>query len=265
MYRCLVVDFNNLVYTSFFNCVSRLGLKPEEVPEGYSDHVYFFKEKLDYVIRDSGFTNSSLIFALDQKPVHKYELFAKYKSKRKPIEFRPQPAVLKALENWPCQLIYSKNMEADDVIASYVHQINNAEIVVVTTDKDLWPLARHPNTQVFDHYSKRFISQEDLEKKFQISNFDQLKLCKTLWGDNSDAIPNAAPRMQKQLLPLIRMTNGTLEDFKIKYEAKKSELSKRCIEILDSNWNQIEVNYKLVTLNTGISIEAVNYPKTATV
>lgn len=245
--RVLLIDFSNVAYTCFFNALTRSGLKPDNVPANFREYLNAFHERVSGLQQAN--LNAPLFFALDSFPKWKRELYPEYKSKRKPMDFNPKPGCLELIRSWSCQTIEAEDTEADDLIATFVARYwNTYEIVVITTDKDLWQILDH-KVRLFNFHSNIFIDIDKLRSEFDLDTYAQIRLYKTLWGDSSDNVPNAVPRMHKHLLPLVRATDGSLEQFWQKVEDKKKDLSARCIELLEQNRNQIEINYKLVTLS----------------
>ena len=252
----LLLDFSNLAYLSFFNSLKVHKKKPEEVDASYNGHIDSFSAKIEKLLEKLSSEQTTPVFVLDQKPIHKYALYPEYKSNRKTLPFNPKPSLLGIIRYWGWRTIYSPDMEADDAIASFVaRNFDDNKIVVVTSDKDIWQVNDHPNTSILNPVTLNFVTLDDLRESFSISNYSQIKLHKALWGDASDAVPNSAPRMQKYLLPVINKSNGELDDF---YEKLKEErISNRCRELLDLNKAQIHINYELVRLQ--YSCKVINY------
>lgn len=259
--RVLLFDLNNLIYTCFFNSVTASGLKPDNVPANFKEYLVAFHSRVAGLSANN--PGASLVFALDSFPKWKKELFPGYKAGRKPMEFNPKPGCLELVRSWTCSTIEAEATEADDLIATFVARYwDTYDIVVVSTDKDLWQILDHPDVRMFNFHSNLFVNSEMLKEHFELEQYAQIKLYKTLWGDSSDNIPNVVPRMQKHLLPLIRETDGSLEKFEEVYKSKKETLSKRCQELVDTNWEQIGTNYKLVNLSYTCPIIFRNWPQT---
>lgn len=257
----ILVDFSNLAYSAFFKTIAEERLKPENIPKYYDSHIYNFRDKLEVALRESGFPNPTYVFAMDNKPKEKMELMPEYKQNRKKLDFNPKIAVVNMIKQWPCLQAEAKYAEADDVIASLVKMYYNHNFVVLTTDRDLWVLRRYPNVRIFDPFKRAFISTEHLKEKFKLDRWDQIEIHKILWGDSSDQIPNRIPRMQKQLLPVIAKTNGSLDDFLYMAEMHKDDLSKRCLELLSENHEGLRLNEKLVKLRTDLEIKFTSHPQ----
>jgi 5'-3' exonuclease len=189
------------------------------------------------------------IFAADRKPVKKFKIFSEYKKSRNKIAFDPKPVIMDALVTWGAKILYSEDNEADDAIASYVGEHLDMAITVASTDKDLWQLCELPHIKVYNFHAGKFISVNELKEAYELDNFAHIKLHKSLWGDSSDNVPNLAPRLQKQLLPLIKKTDGSLREFWRVVDENSSTLSDKCLEILRINKSKIKINYELVRLN----------------
>ena len=241
----VVVDFKNLAYNCFHKSLANARLKPETCPEGYFDHIFNFRFKLDKIL--SGLQWSRLIFAMERRPDQKYAIFPEYKGKREKLPFDPIPALLNMLGSWGSESVFAEGFEADDAMASVVAQNFDTPVVVATTDRDLWQVLDHPNAQVFDFAQSKFINRTHLEQKFGIDEYRHLKLVKTLWGDSGDGVPNLVPRMQKWLRPVVKQSDGSLEDFLEKVET--AETTPRCKELLAQNLDRLKINFELVRLS----------------
>jgi len=255
----LLIDFSNLAYSSFFAAIRNDNIKPEETPPHYTGHVHVFHQKVQSLQQASH--AAKMIFALDQWPKAKAELLPTYKSTRKKMEFNPKTALLTALQSWYCKTIEAQHEEADDVIASYVAQNFDYEnIFVATTDKDIWQIADHPNCTIYNFHSNYSVTAAKLKEDFRVDEFRHIRLYKALFGDSGDNIPNATPRMQAHLIPLVIMSNGTLEHFWDIVDVKKGQLSARCQELLEANKKQIAINYELTTLRYNCKLITNDYP-----
>lgn len=259
--KYLLIDFSNLVYVSFFSCAMESKLDTENIPPYYNTHLHTFTRKLEWIHRRHPM--HKIIFALDQRPTEKYEIYPEYKKRDKKLicsdgsKFDPREIVLAEIAKRGATVVYAKDREADDAIASFVAQNFYSEIVVVSTDKDLWAILDHKNVRLFNMVKNEYVNKTHLRESFcikdkhkvltnWIKHYSQIKLWKTLWGDSSDNIPNAIPRMKKQLLPFVNASDGTWEDFKKKLDY--GQLTKKCKELLLKNEEQIKINSKLVDL-----------------
>jgi hypothetical protein len=243
----ILIDFSNLVWSSFYSSLRYHKYEPETCPSDYTGHVDCFHQKLVKILQDQ--PCEDYLFALDNKPKTKFSIFPEYKKSRKRIEFNPKPAILRLLQSWGAKVVQGEYYEADDIIASYVANNLDTDICVATTDKDLWQLLENPRTKIYNFHKNSLVTKRELYEAYGLNDYAHIKLHKTLWGDSGDNVPNLVPRMQKNLLPLIMQTDGTLNDFWKHTAASWDTLSDRCKEILDENRDKLKTNYELVRLN----------------
>lgn len=253
MDRVALIDTSNMIYNALFGALSRCGLKKaEDVDPSFIGHVQQFRDNLDDIIRATHV--NKLVFTLDSAPTHKFAIYPDYKGQRKPLAFNPKPAIMDMLNSWNYEKLKFEGYEADDIIASYVAQkFEEEEIVVISTDKDLWQVLDHPNTSIYDFSKQKYIDKTDLEHSFDIKEYSHIKLCKTLWGDSSDNVKNIMPRTQKYMLPFIKKSSD-LESLKKNVNASLDSLSDICKKRWIESQDKIDINYQLVKLNYQLKI-----------
>ena len=255
----VIVDFSNVAVACFFSSVLASGKKPENVPPYYEEHVGHFEEKMFSVSNKFDMPYQHFVYALDSKPKWKFEIYPEYKANRASTKLGcdPKMAPLRHLKNLGATCMRSEGQEADDVIATLCHKhAAKGPVVVVTSDKDLWQLNAIPQVSVYNHHTKKMVDLDDMEKAFGIRDYRQIKLVKSLWGDSGDNVPNAVPRMQKYLHPVIaKCSNGNLDEF---YDlALKTDISDRCRQLLTENRDRVYLNQRLVELNPNCKLEAI--------
>jgi len=270
----VIIDFSNLVYISFF---AAYGYKDKvNIPKDYDKHVEYFHRCMGSYRRWNAM--SEFVYALDTRPEEKYRLFPGYKGSREPLthkdgtRFDAQIGILKSMDPGS-KALKAPGFEADDVIASFVAQNFYNEVVVISTDKDIWQLLDHPNARIYDPNPRRrcFINKNHVREAFcrkdkhkviheHLEGFAHIKLWKSLWGDAGDAVPNVVPRKQKELIPVINASDGTLDDFFEK--AEEAKLSVGCRTLLNDAKDKILLNHKLVKLDycCDIETEVLNLP-----
>lgn len=200
---------------------------------------------------EEGIQDPVICFVEDRLPKKKFELFPLYKANREPSDVDFKPLVKQwLLENGYNKFVWSEDAEADDAIASMVEILcegDGVDVIVASSDKDLWVLMDPPYVRVYNLTKNQFVTMEDVADKFYgINNPECIALCKALWGDKGDNVPNVVPRMQKQLVPLIIESKGDIERF---FElTETATLTDRCREILNGNRKQVMVNWLLVRL-----------------
>jgi len=241
----VLVDFSNLANMAFFSAISFAKIKPEETPLDFRNHIQSFNQKLSGFL--SKFHWDELWFVLDSRPQYKYDLYPDYKSGRKRMDFDPKTAIFDLLKSWNSNMLVAKGFEADDGIATFATQ-SEGDVLILSSDKDLWQLLNRPQTWIFSMYNNQYITPDALSEAFELDSFKHISLYKTLWGDSGDSVPNLAPRQKKHLLPAVRESDGTLKSF---YEClQRHSVPEKCREVLEANKDKILINEKLVSLNT---------------
>jgi 5'-3' exonuclease len=197
----------------------------------------------------------SWVFVKDGKDLSKRALFPGYKSGRPVMEFDPKPLAEAHLREKGCRFAWSSHAEADDAICTMANDLkaSGMKVVVVSSDADLWALYDPPLVRIYLMTRKEWLEPAHIEKKFGFREPQFIRLSKSLWGDSSDAIPNVVPRQQKQLMPLIKASDGTLEG--LESLLTQSAVSAKCWALFYGNVKQVRVNYQLVTLNAEVPIE----------
>ena len=118
---------------------------------------------------------------------------------------------------WPGEHWLDPNKEADDGIAYLVKKYGDTDtpIIILSGDKDTWPLLANKNVHVFSPNKGRFITHEDFYKDYKISGNtpEKITLAKALFGD-SDNVKGVFRLLKAQVEPILN-TPGivTPEDF----------------------------------------------------
>lgn len=200
---------------------------------------------------EAGIEKFKFVFVEDRRSERKYKLFPAYKGNREEHETDPRPIAKEWLKKQGLKtFVYSPDNEADDTLATLCAKAGKNPVIIVSSDKDLWQLLEPPRIAIYSIRKDDFIWPKDLEEEYGISEPRHLPLYKALWGDRGDNIPNAVPRMQKQLLPVIKKSDGSLRNFADMTNVAGDSLTKKCWELLAKGKDQVEINYQLVKLDT---------------
>ncbi len=182
------------------------------------------------------------------------EIYSDYKANRSdaPDDLIPQfDFIRKSVLAFNLPSIEQINYEADDLIATYVEQINKAgaKTTIVSSDKDLLQLYGK-NTRVFDPMKNKFLGIEDIKQKFGVKP-DQIIDVQSLAGDTSDNVPGVPGIGVKTAAELIN-TFGTLE--KLLKKASTIKQNKRRETLLE-NKDKAILSKKLVTLKKDVPVK----------
>ncbi len=179
------------------------------------------------------------------------DIYSDYKANRSdaPDDLIPQfDYIRKSVLAFNLPSIEQVNYEADDLIATYVEQINKvgAKTTIVSSDKDLLQLYGK-NTRIFDPMKNKFQNVEDIKKKFGVEA-EQIIDVQSLAGDTSDNVPGVPGIGVKTAAELIN-TFGTLEELLKKAHTIKQNKRR---ETLIENKDKAILSKKLVTLKKDV-------------
>jgi DNA polymerase-1 len=253
---------NPLVFVDFSN-IARSCWHPAEAAVKANPGKYVIEEvfknnlvaKMDTIEKHTGVEAGRYIMAVDDRCQWRYELFPEYKGNRDRSGVDPRPLARQYLAAvYPMRWASAPGAEADDVIAAMVRVgvKQGREMVVVSGDKDLWQLLGQPGVKVFLPTKKVFVTPEMVLEEYGCGP-SHIRLAKALWGDPSDNMPNCLPRQQKQFMPHILASNGTLPDMLA--VAILGGLSEKAKALMDQNIKQVGINYSLATLKDDVLVK----------
>ena len=191
-------------------------------------------------------THFAVIFDSARK-TFRNDIYSDYKANRSeaPDDLAPQfDYIRKSVLAFNLPSVDLANYEADDLIATYVDQIlkKGAKVTIVSSDKDLMQLYKK-NVRIFDPMKNKFISDEDVFKKFGVDASKVIDV-QALAGDSSDNVPGVPGIGVKTAAELINKY-GTLEKLlKSTHEIKQNKRRETLIE----NKDKAIISKELVTL-----------------
>lgn len=244
----VIVDFSHL----FHQCFSVAGSAGPtyDLIETTAYHAQGVLRTLQKTLDKLKISDYDLVFVEDRIAVRKNSLLPNYRAGRvsRHLDKMRVKEILRAkgVDGYWC---HSPDNEADDTIATLVRLSTSKKVftVIVTGDRDLWQLIS-PTTAVFHPTRKELISLEDIHKAFAVGP-NHVALVKALWGDAGDCVPNAMPRTQRHLLPILRQSQGSFEEFEKLLESHWQTLTPRCREIATAGMSQARLNWQLVRLD----------------
>jgi DNA polymerase-1 len=137
-----------------------------------------------------------------------------YKSKRPELDpdlERQLPLARRAAVAFGFPIIEMPNCEADDVVAALTNKAVSAghEVIILTSDKDLFPLLAHPEVKIFDAVRKRMLDDSYVRNKWSIEPH-QVHDFLALVGDQTDCVPGV-PKIGEKTASKLLNTYGDLE------------------------------------------------------
>tara|TARA_B100000963_G_scaffold305431_1_gene279629 strand:+ start:1269 stop:4043 length:2775 start_codon:yes stop_codon:yes gene_type:complete len=198
-------------------------------------------------------THFAVIFDSARK-TFRNEIYPDYKANRSeaPDDLAPQfEYIRKSVLAFNLPSVELANYEADDLIATYVDQIlkKGANVTIVSSDKDLMQLFKK-NVRIYDPMKNRFISNEDVQKKFGVVSSKVIDV-QALAGDSSDNVPGVPGIGVKTAAELINKYGNLETLLKFANEIKQNKRRETLIE----NKEKALISKKLVTLKNDAPVD----------
>ena len=198
-------------------------------------------------------THFAVIFDSARK-TFRNEIYRDYKANRSeaPDDLAPQfEYIRKSVLAFNLPSVELVNYEADDLIATYVDQIlkKGANVTIVSSDKDLMQLFKK-NVRIYDPMKNRFISDEDVQKKFGVDSSKVIDV-QALAGDSSDNVPGVPGIGVKTAAELINKYGNLETLLKSANEIKQNKRRETIIE----NKDKALISKKLVTLKNDAPVD----------
>jgi DNA polymerase-1 len=245
--KLLVVDGANTLFRAFFAIP---GLRS---PDGRATNAaYGFINTLAKVMREE--SPDFVAVAWDARgPTFRHELYADYKAGRDatPEDLKAQiPMVRELVEALRVPILEVEGVEADDVIATLVHEApDDVAVTIVSTDKDLMQLVSD-RVVLVDGMKDRRYEPADVEARFGVPPERMLDL-RALVGDPSDNIPGVKGIGEKGAAKLINEF-GRLEAL---LDHAGDVKAKRAREALQEQPDEARLSKALSTLKDDVALE----------
>ncbi len=198
-------------------------------------------------------THFAVIFDSARK-TFRNDIYSDYKANRAeaPDDLAPQfEYIRKSVLAFNLPSIEMINYEADDLIATYTEKIleKGSDVTIVSSDKDLMQLYKK-NVRLFDPIKNKFISSEDIKKKFGVDSNKVIDV-QALAGDSSDNVPGVPGIGVKTAAELINKYKNLENLLESAHEIKQNKRRESLIE----NKDKAILSKKLVTLKKDVPLE----------
>lgn len=246
MNRFIIIDVSNLAYRAL-HTVGEL-THPDD-PESYTGVFYQIWQtslQLERIYRTPSFA-----FAFDSKKSIRQDVYSPYKQKRKadrdakeasdPKAKKQRNGMIQQIIKLPkllteigCLNIFGQTgYEADDQIASGVVHNPDTELVIVSSDADLYQLLR-PGVTIYNPISKKEITEESFRAEWGISpiQWASVKAWTGCSSDNIEGLPGVGE------VTAIKWLNG-----QIKPESKKYAVFSDNLEVYTRNKPLVTLPY----------------------
>jgi DNA polymerase-1 len=198
-------------------------------------------------------THLAVVFDLSEK-TFRTEMYPDYKAHRPdpPDDLKPQFGLIRqAVHAFDLPCLEQKGFEADDLIATYVRQANEAGATstIVSSDKDLMQLV-NDHVVMYDTMKDKKIGRAEVIEKFGVPPNKVIEV-QALIGDSTDNVPGV-PSIGEKTAALLINEYGDLET--LLKRAGEIKQDKRRQAIID-NADKARLSKKLVTLDTNVKLD----------
>jgi DNA polymerase I len=181
------------------------------------------------------------------------EILPEYKANRTPPpdDFFPQERrILQIVADAGIPIFAKKGFEADDLIATMVHQLadRDVEIAMISKDKDLRQLIG-PRVRMYDLQSDAFLDRDAMIHRLGFGPEQSIDV-QTLMGDSIDNVPGIPGVGEKTAAKLIS-TYGNVDNI-LKH---LDDLTPKLRENIEKNADRLPIARKLVTLKNDVEMD----------
>ena len=181
---------------------------------------------------------------------NRYKEFASLEDEQQSMK-RQYGRMIQYLQCLPITTLAIDNIEADDAIAYISNEIftkQENKVTIVSTDRDFLQLVNN-RISVWSPIKKKMYTPNIMREEFGIDSKNYL-LYRALTGDKSDNIPGVngvgLKTMIKRLPIITENRQLSVEEFV--EAATNADKKYKVHEIIESNMNTIQLNYKLMQL-----------------
>jgi len=198
-------------------------------------------------------THLAVVFDLSEH-TFRTEMYPDYKAHRPdpPDDLKPQFGLIRdAVHAFDIPCLEQRGFEADDLIATYVRQANEAGATstIVSSDKDLMQLV-NDRVVMYDTMKDKKIGRAEVIAKFGVPPEKVIEV-QALIGDSTDNVPGV-PSIGEKTAALLINEYGDLET--LLKRATEIKQDKRRQAIID-NADKARLSKKLVTLDDQVKLD----------
>lgn len=251
--RILLIDTHAILHHVKFS-IGKQRLSNKEKPTFV---IYGFLLKLHFLLRK---TNANVVvYAIDSSTSKRKEIYAEYKEKRqnkteqqKALDALAMPQFKEVKEYVIPELGYrnifsADGFEADDIIGRICKTYKNSEIVICTSDQDMYQLLTK-NVVMFNIKTNKYYTVSDFEKEYKIEP-KMWKRIKAIGGCSSDCvkgvpIPQSDPSKKQMCVAEKGALNYILGDMKPTTKAFQAIESRKGKDVINRNKKLVIIPFK---------------------
>lgn len=241
----LVIDAYGFVFRAYH--VQPSLISPNGLDVGA---LYGFASMLIKILGE--FKSDNVLVVFDGKGKNfRHAIYSEYKATRPPIDeaLRLQlPLVRMVPTVLGVQTREVEGVEADDIIASIVHQLSakGIESTIVSSDKDLMQLVGQ-YTSMYDPSKSKFINENEVREKFGVLP-NRVRDVLALIGDKSDNIPGVptiGPKTASELVNHFGSLHEVLDRVEEIPQDKRRETLKTHRDLAILSWDLVGLKYDI--------------------
>ena len=250
MERILIIDGNNLLFQMFYGMPCKIYNK-----SGKTIHATIgFISAIQRLIKMSDATKVVVVFDYDGSE-ERQELYQDYKANREnnwdalpsdEVPFNEEEYIQKCLNYLNIKFLLSKNMEADDLIASLTYLYNNDDnkVFICSYDSDFYQLINE-NVSII-RYKGQSSKIVDCQTFIEMFGFEPNKYVfyKSLLGDTADNIKGFTSIGKKRASKIVS-TFDTFEEF---IENRNQLFSEKLANVIFLEKDIFYLNEKIIKL-----------------
>jgi 5'-3' exonuclease len=287
----IVVDYSNVVYRAFHGTTNSTDADKNMINSDGINVGFILGtcKMLGHAINQAAKLGAlpKLVLCKDRSPTRKRNLYVKYqeylkdytqdkswdgidKSQRirykgnrikEELPYNPLQIMDQFLDCIPSEVVNMEGEEADDVIASYIVKHSKENLIVYSTDKDIWQLlVTYPNLKIIIGDNSE-PTKESCIKHFDTDDWSKIALHKIIRGDSGDNVKSINRFQFKKNLSAYLNCDGTVEDFIAKVIELNGWEHKDTQKLMDYIM-VIKLNYELVQLKKDLDYD-INEIKTS--
>ncbi len=198
-----------------------------------------------------------MMLAFDSHANWRKQKFVEYKANRvkRDENIYSQIRELKKSLSEKYQVVCCEGLEADDVIACAVTNMQDeAEVVVVSSDKDMLQLLESPNVKIFDPRKEEVVDVEMFKQRF---NFEPYRFREYLAmvGDTSDNVPGVKGWGKVIATQAILQTRSITSLVSTGLKKEFSNITEKNQQKFVEYYNDFKLSYELVSLKTDVATD----------
>lgn len=246
--KLYLVDISSFIFRAYY------GVRPLTTSAGVAVNAVFGVVTMLNKLIGQNRPDHLVICADHPQKGFRHKIYPAYKANRSspPEDLVPQfDLVWEFIRAYPLPVLSVEGYEADDIIATLVHQYKhtpNIEIIIVSSDKDLMQLVDN-NVCLYDTMKEKIIREKEVHEKFGVLPTQVIDV-QSLCGDSSDNIPGIAgvgPKTATKLIQDFGSLDGVFENV----EKIPGKLGEKIAQGKDSAF----ISKQLVTLVTDMPLQ----------